>query len=140
MYDLAPMILKGLSMSNIWVLDEIDCRLHPRIVELIIRLFHDSVINGKNPQLIFTSHNTALMNSDLFRRDQIWFVQKENSGATNLTCLDEYNSEQVRANTNFEKWYRDGRFDAIPEIQYATLRSTIKDMAEKESDGESSNE
>jgi hypothetical protein len=119
LYHIAPMILFGLSSSDTWIIDEIDCKLHPKIVEIIIRLFHDAAVNGKNPQLIFTSHNTGLMNSDLFRREQIWFTQKDSQGATELTCLDEYN--QVRADTNFEKWYRDGRFDAIPDVKYGEL-------------------
>ena len=123
LYNIAPMILLGLSSSDTWIIDEIDCKLHPRIVELIIRMFHDAAVNGKNPQLIFTSHNTGLMNSDLFRREQIWFTQKDSQGVTELTCLDEYN--QVRADTNFEKWYRDGRFDAIPDVNYGKLRERI---------------
>lgn len=123
LYHIAPMILLGLSSSNTWIIDEIDCKLHPKIVEIIIRMFHDVAVNGKNPQLIFTSHNTGLMNSDLFRREQIWFTQKDSQGVTELTCLDEYS--QVRADTNFEKWYRDGRFDAIPDVNYGKLREAV---------------
>jgi len=128
LYDISPFIILGLNSSETFVLDEIDCQLHPRIVEMIIHLFHDEEINGRNPQLIFTSHNTEFMDENIFRRDQIWFTQKNDHGVTELTCLDEFN--QVRVDTNFEKWYRDGRFEAIPEIQYAKLKKAIARAAE----------
>ena len=138
LYHIAPMIIFGLDASDTWIFDEIDCKLHPKIIELIIRLFHDTSVNGKNPQLVFSCHNTALMSSDLFRREQIWLTQKDSHGITELTCLDEYN--QVRASTNFEKWYRDGRFDAIPEINYAKLREVIAQAAKSKEKMESSHE
>jgi len=138
LYHISPMILLGLGSSITWIFDEIDCKLHPRIVATIIRLFHDKTVNGKNPQLIFTSHNTGLMDSDLFRREQIWFTQKNPLGVTELTCLDEYN--QVRADTNFEKWYRDGRFDAVPDTNYGKLREIIAHSVKSGEDAEANNE
>lgn len=138
LYHIAPMIIIGLNTSDTWVLDEIECRLHPQIVEFIIRLFHEKAVNKKNPQLIFTCHNAALMNSDLFRREQIWLTQKNTQGATELTCLDEYN--QIRADTNFEKWYREGRFEAIPDVNYTKLRDVIVSAANVVETEEANNE
>lgn len=127
LYELAPAILMGLNFSELFVIDELDCSLHPRVVELIIRLFNDSSINKNNTQLIFTAHSTNLMNEDYLRRDQIYFTQKDTSGATQLYSLDEF--KQVRNDTPFEKWYLEGRFEAIPDIQYALLKETIQHQA-----------
>lgn len=126
LYALAPAILMGINYAEVFVIDELDCSLHPRIVELIIRLFNDSSVNRKNPQLIFATHSTNLMNEDYLRRDQIYFTQKDNSGVTQLYALDEY--KQVRNDTSFEKWYLEGRFEAIPDVQYATLKKVIQSM------------
>ena len=79
LYNISPMILQGISEGSIWIVDEMDSLLHQYILELIIRLFHDRLINKKSPQLIFTTHCTALLNSDIFRRDQIYFTKKARS-------------------------------------------------------------
>ena len=129
LYEIAPAILMGLNFPEVFVIDELDCSLHPRIVELIIRLFNDPAVNKKNPQLIFVSHNTNLMNEDYLRRDQIYFTKKDKNGATEFYCLDEFNP--IRSDTNFEKWYLEGRFEAIPDIQYAELKKVIQSMPEK---------
>ncbi|MDR0932623.1 MAG: ATP-binding protein [Victivallales bacterium] len=123
LYSIAPYILKGISLPEVFVFDELERELHPKLAEMIIRLFHDEKVNGNNPQLLFTTHNTSLMNSDLFRRDQICLTQKRENGATELSSLADY--DKVRPDTNFEKWYREGRFDAIPELNYEMLRDTI---------------
>ena len=125
LYDIAPMLLLGIQDGDIWIIDEIDSMLHPYILEMIIHLFHDRTINTNNPQLIFTTHCTALMNSDIFRRDQIYFTQKNGSGISELNCLDQY---LVRSDTNFEKWYREERFGAIPKVKYDELREIIASM------------
>lgn len=122
LYDIAPMLLLGIPQGKIWIIDEIDSMLHPYILELIVYLFHDRTININNPQLIFTTHCTALMNSDIFRRDQIYFTQKDKNGTSELNCLEQY---PVRADANFEKWYRDERFGAVPKIKYDDLRKVI---------------
>ena len=123
LYNISPLLLLGLASNEVFIFDELDSQLHFKLVEMIIRMFHDKKINGQNPQLIFTCHNTALMDQDLLRRDQIWFTQKDANGITELSCLDEY--EQVRSDTNFEKWYREERFDAVPEVNYSELRNII---------------
>jgi hypothetical protein len=129
LFALAPAILMGINFPEVFVIDELDCSLHPRIVELIIRLFNDPSVNKKNPQLIFVTHNTNLMNEDYLRRDQIYFTQKDNNGATELYCLDAF--KQIRSDTNFEKWYLEGRFEAIPDIKYADLKKVIKSIPQE---------
>ena len=128
LYEIAPMLIYGLTKSGVWIVDELDCQLHPRVAELIVMLFHDKRANTANAQLVFTTHNTSLMSSDLFRRDQVWFTRKQNDGATELVCLDEFS--EVRGDTNFEKWYRQGRFEAVPEVRYnELLRLLTTDMS-----------
>jgi len=129
LYEIAPMLIYGLAKPGVWIVDELDCQLHPRIAELIVMLFHDRHANKARAQLIFTTHNTSLMSSDLFRRDQIWFTQKQDDGATVLVCLDEYG--EVRGDTNFEKWYRQGRFEAVPEVRYNELLTLLNPESAK---------
>ena len=123
LYEVAPMLIYGLARPGVWIVDELDCQLHPRVAELIVMLFHDSRANVANAQLVFATHNTSLMNSDIFRRDQVWFTEKREDGSTELVCLDEYG--EVRGDTNFEKWYRQGRFEAIPEVRYNDLLASL---------------
>ena len=75
--------------------------------------------------MIFTTHCTSLLNSDIFRRDQIYFTRKDCNGVSELDCLDQY---PVRSDANFEKWYREERFGAIPQIKYDELREVIASM------------
>lgn len=124
LYEVAPMLIHGLAKPGVWIVDELDCQLHPRVAEVIVMLFHDSRANVANAQLVFATHNTSLMNSDILRRDQVWFTEKHEDGSTELVCLDEYG--EVRGDTNFEKWYRQGRFEAISEVRYNDLLASLK--------------
>ncbi len=129
LFEIAPMLIYGLAKPGVWIVDELDCQLHPRVAELIVTLFHDRRANKANAQLVFTTHNTSLMSSDLFRRDQVWFTRKQNDGATELVCLDEYG--EVRGDTNFERWYRQGRFEAVPEVRYNELLRLLNPASAK---------
>ena len=95
------------------MIDEIEMSMHPHIVQEVIRLFHDPECNPNNAQLISSTHATAFLNSQLLRRDQIWFTQKDpDTGATELYSLADLRG--VRKNDNFEKNYWSGRYGAIP--------------------------
>src|SRR6185295_16753804 len=91
--------------------DEIDARLHPILTCAIIQLFNRPETNPKHAQLIFTTHDTNLLGSELFRRDQIWFVEKSRRGESTLYSLVEY---KVRNDAAYEKNYIEGRYGAIP--------------------------
>ena len=94
------------------VVDEIDRSLHPFIVKFLVNLFRNPSINTNGAQLIFTTHETALLSLDTFRRDQIYFTEKDTeSGVTDLYSLDEFS---VRKTDNIEKGYLLGRYGAIP--------------------------
>ena len=92
-------------------MDEMDARLHPLMTRRIIELFHSPLTNPNGAQLIFATHDTNLLDKTLFRRDQIWFAEKDKQGATHLASLAEY---RVRNDSAFEKQYLEGRYGAIP--------------------------
>jgi AAA15 family ATPase/GTPase len=98
----------------ILIVDELDLRLHPLLTKLIVSFFHGH--NTKNAQLIFASHDANLLKKDIFRRDQIWFTEKNNIAETNLFSLVEYKETRVRNDASFDKDYLKGRYGAIPFI------------------------
>jgi AAA15 family ATPase/GTPase len=109
-----PFILNALKEGKTLVIDEIDSSLHPLLIDYLIRLFSDKSINRNHAQLICTTHETSMLNLDTFRRDQIYFTEKENStGVTDLYSLDEYSP---RKSENIRKGYLQGRYGAIPFI------------------------
>jgi len=77
-FGLLPFIAKSLLMGTTLVIDELDAKIHPVLLKHIIMMFNDMAINKNGAQLIFTSHDLSTMNSDVFRRDEIWFVAKGN--------------------------------------------------------------
>ena len=105
-----------LEKGKILIVDELDSRLHTKLTAELLKIFQSS-INTKNAQLIFASHDTNLLRNDLFRRDQIWFTEKDNTGSTDLYSLVEYKINQatsVRNDASFEKDYLIGKYGAIP--------------------------
>lgn len=108
---LAGPLLDILENGQMLFIDELDARLHPLMTRRIIELFHSPLTNPKGAQLIFATHDTNLLDKSLFRRDQIWFAEKDQQGATHLSSLAEY---RVRNDAAFEKNYLEGRYGAIP--------------------------
>jgi AAA15 family ATPase/GTPase len=100
-------------LENGWTLfvDELDASLHPLLVRYIVELFHNPQINPKGAQLIFNTHDTTLMDGSLFRRDQIWFVEKDRQGCSHLYPLLDYSPRKDEA---LAKGYLLGRYGAIP--------------------------
>ncbi len=101
---------KGLTL----IIDELDTSLHTLLVRELVRLFHLSDINTKGAQLVFTTHDTSLLDApDLFRRDQVWFVEKNQDQASSLINLSEFSP---RKNEALERGYLIGRYGGIPFI------------------------
>ena len=96
------------------VVDELDSKLHPNLVCKIISLFNSKDLNPKNAQLIFNTHDTNLLSSGLFRRDQVWFTEKDKYGAAKLYSLADFKSDEVRKNEAFEENYVRGKYGAVP--------------------------
>jgi len=115
---LAGVLLTTLDQGGILIIDELDGRLHPLLTRRIIQLFHSNTANPHNAQLIFATHDTNLLTSRLFRRDQIWFTEKDAEQSTKLYSLVEFKlgGAKVRNDASFEKDYITGRYGAIPFI------------------------
>lgn len=111
LFALAGLLLDTLRTGKLLLIDELDARLHPLITRELICLFNSNETNPHNAQLIFTTHDTNLLSSKIFRKDQIWFTEKDNKGATDLYSLVEY---KVGNNASFESDYIIGKYGAIP--------------------------
>lgn len=101
----------ALGAGGVLVIDEIDASLHPLLVRALVELFHDPETNPRGAQLIFNTHDTTQLDSTLFRRDQVWFVEKDAGGASHLYPLLDYKPRKGEA---LEKGYLAGRYGAIP--------------------------
>ena len=112
---LGTVILDILDKGGVFIIDEIDTSLHPRLAKFLALLFTHPIANPKQSQLIFTTHETTFLDKDLFRKDQIWFVEKDDYGASELFSVQDF--DEVRENTPFEKWYLAGKFGGLPEIK-----------------------
>lgn len=97
------------------LVDEIDNSLHTQLVEFVIGMFNHS----DHAQLIYTTHNTHLLNTDFQRRDQVYFVNKREDGSSDLYSLFDF--KDFRDTLDMEKAYLQGRFDAIPYISTLIL-------------------
>lgn len=125
LFEILPFIIRVLRDGAIVFIDEIEGSLHPHIAELIIKLFNDYDINKNNAQLVFTTHDLTLMNPQLFRKDQIYLVEKNILEGSIFTNLEEYDST-LKDNSPFYKWYSEGRLGSIPSINYKEISDSIK--------------
>lgn len=108
-------LIDTLNNGYIMVVDELHAHLHPKIVKHLVNMFHCSEINPKNAQLIFTTHETSILNQDVLRRDQIWFCEKNKYQETTLYPLTDFSPRKDRE--NIELAYLSGRYGALPFIQ-----------------------
>jgi uncharacterized protein len=111
--EIAGLLVDTFKNGNILIFDELDARLHPLISKAIVELFNSQETNYNQAQLIFMTHDTNLLSNKLFRRDQIWFTEKNKYGATDLYSLVEY---PIRNDASFETDYIKGKYGAIPFI------------------------
>lgn len=111
--SMAGPLLDTIETGKVLIIDEMDARLHPLLTRFILSLFNSSA-NNKNAQLIFATHDTNLLNNNRFRRDQIWFTEKDQYGVSSLYSLIEL--QGVRKEASFGKDYILGKYGAIPFI------------------------
>ena len=124
LFELSPFIYQALKEEKTIIIDEFDARFHPLLTRKIVELFNSA--QNKGAQLIFTTHDTNLLTSDLLRRDQIEFVEKDKYGASHLYNLVEFKG--IRNNASFEKDYIQGKYGAIPFLgSFDKLINTITD-------------
>lgn len=112
MFNIMPSILKNLEIGGLLCIDEIDVKLHPLLFRKIVQMYMDKTINKNNAQLIYTAHSTFLFNSENLRRDELYLVDKDEFGKSNLYSLSEFRN--LRTDADYEKKYLSGQFGAIP--------------------------
>ena len=120
LFGLLPFIAKSLLRGTTLVIDELDAKIHPVLLKYLIMTFSDMEKNKKGAQLIFTSHDLSTMNSEVFRRDESWFVAKGNRQNSKLYSLVEFKNgkgESVRKDAKFNKQYLEGKYGADPYLR-----------------------
>jgi len=122
-FEIIGPTLDALTRGSIVVFDELDAGLHPTLSAELVRLFHNSDINSLGAQLLFTSHDTSLLNH--LNRDEVWFTDKGSDGVTVLGSLAEFAGERVRTSQNLERGYLHGRFGALPQINQLELLQAL---------------
>ncbi|MCA6510720.1 MAG: AAA family ATPase [Pseudanabaena sp.] len=113
-FSLAGPFLDTLKNGKVLIIDEFDARLHPKLSLAIVEMFNSRDGNPNNAQLVFMTHDTNLLSNKLFRRDQVWFTEKNRYGSTSVYSLVEY---KVRNDASFESDYIKGKYGAIPYIR-----------------------
>lgn len=114
-FSLAGPWIDILKSGYVLVVDELHDSLHPKMVKYLVELFHSEKTNPKNAQLIFTTHETSILSQEVFRRDQIWFCEKDNAQATTLYPLSDFSPRKEKE--NIELGYLSGRYGALPFIR-----------------------
>ncbi len=117
-FALTGPVIDSLENGHTLVIDELDSKLHPNLVCKIVSLFNSKEKNPKNAQLLFNTHDTNLLSSGLFRRDQVWFTEKNKFGEGKLYSLADFKSDDVRKNAPFEDNYISGKYGAVPYLGY----------------------
>lgn len=113
-FALTGPVLNVLESGFTLVVDELDSKLHPNLICKLVSLFNSKELNPKNAQLIFNTHDTNLLSSGLFRRDQIWFTDKNKFGEARIYSLSDFKTDEVRKTEPFEDNYIRGKYGAIP--------------------------
>lgn len=111
LFALAGPWLDVLNNGFVFFVDELDTNLHPHLIRFLLNLFHNPETNRQNAQLIFTTHDTTVLDQTLMRRDQVWFVEKNAENATRLYPLSDYKPRKGEA---MQKGYLYGRYGALP--------------------------
>ena len=111
LFSLAAPVLDVLKHGRVLVVDELDRSLHTMLVRRLVGMFHDPVLNPRGAQLVFSTHDTSLLDHTLFRRDQVWFAEKDESQATRIFPLSDFSPRKHEA---WERGYLMGRYGAVP--------------------------
>lgn len=115
LFSFAGPWIDALENGYVLFIDELHDNLHPRLVRFLVQLFHNPKINSKNAQLVFTTHETSILNQEVFRRDQVWFCEKDAAQATKLYPLTDFSPRKGRE--NLELAYLSGRYGALPFVK-----------------------
>ena len=115
LFSFAGPWMDTLDNGNVLFVDELHDNLHPKLVIFLVSLFHSDITNPNNAQLVFTTHETSILSQEIFRRDQIWFCEKEANKATTIFPLTDFRPRKGRE--NLEAAYLSGRYGALPYVR-----------------------
>lgn len=121
-------LLEALEQGSMLLVDELDTSLHPLLVHIVIEIFQNPELNPRHAQLIFNAHDLTIFSASdqmLLGRDQLWFAEKDSSGATTLTSLVEY---KARKDDSIQPRYLGGRYGALPRIDRMRVRQAVKEL------------
>lgn len=114
-FELAAPWIDTVDNGHVIVLDELHEHLHPALVRFLVNRFHDPGANAKGAQLIFSTHDTSILNQEVFRRDQIWFCERNSRQETSVFPLTDFRPR--RGVENLERSYLGGRYGAVPVLR-----------------------
>ena len=124
-----PVLMVALQEGRIVVVDELDAKLHPKLLRYVIQMFKNPELNKKGAQLLFSSHDLTTMKNTVFRRDEIWFAAMNDNHESEIYSLYEFRQEdntRVKSTAAFDKQYLEGRYGADP---YLSNMLTGRDWA-----------
>ncbi|WP_272944862.1 AAA family ATPase [Nitrincola nitratireducens] len=121
LFSFAGPWIDALKNGYVLFIDELHDNLHPRLVRFLVELFNNPETNPKNAQLVFTTHETSILNQEVFRRDQVWFCEKNKAQATEMYPLTDFSPRKGRE--NLELAYLSGRYGALPFVK--KMRPTV---------------
>lgn len=113
-FELIGPVLNALQDGTLILFDELDASLHPTLTAQLVKLFKLRKSNPHGAQLLFTSHDTNLLNH--LNRDEVWLTEKVSNGSTRFAALSDFAGERVRRSANLESGYLSGRFGALPDV------------------------
>ena len=120
MFALYPELQEVLEKGSVFFIDELNARLHPLLVRNFLLTFLNPEVNKNHAQLVFTTHDTWQLSNQLLRRDEIWFVEKDERGVSTLYSLADFVDEdgsRIRKDESYEKNYLIGKYGAIPTLK-----------------------
>lgn len=133
--NLFPLVIKAMMTGGVLVVDEFDASIHPMALINIINIFHDSDLNRKGAQLIFNTHNPIFLNSNLLRRDEIKFVERDDTkDSSSLYALSDFGTSGtsgVRKNEDYMKNYFVERYGAVRNIDFSPIFEELLEQQEK---------
>ncbi|RZM24210.1 MAG: ATP-binding protein [Pedobacter sp.] len=117
LFAIGGIILQTMQKGGLLVIDEFNNGLHPKLSAFLLGLFQDKKFNRYDAQLIINTHDVALLDKQMFRSDQIWFVNKDEFGVSEMYSAQDF--EGVREDIPYAKWYMAGKFEAVPKLKHA---------------------
>ncbi len=124
MFSLFPFLQEVLETGGTLFVDELNSKLHPLLVRTFILTFLNPKTNPNHAQLVFTTHDSWILNCNILRRDEVWFTEKDDNGVSTLYSLADFVNEdgtKIRKDENYEKNYLLGKYGAIPTMNFFNI-------------------